>query len=145
MYWVNKFLSLGPPEEGRVFLSGLSVFFPAYNDAQSLPDLLSRTFAVLRSCVRDYEVIVVNDGSTDNTGEVLDGLVRLYAPYLRIVTHPQNRGYGAALRSAVRAVHAGPLSATRRRLVLQLDSRPFASMAGHPPSTTCPCVAARAG
>ncbi len=85
--------------EGCVFPSGVSVFFPAYNDAQSLPDLLARTFAVLRRAVRDYEVIVVNDGSADGTGAVLARLARLYAPFLKIVTHPRNLGYGAALRS----------------------------------------------
>lgn len=47
----------------------------------------------------DYEVIVVNDGSYDNTGQVLDELVREYAPHLRVITHEQNLGYGAALRS----------------------------------------------
>jgi glycosyltransferase involved in cell wall biosynthesis len=81
-----------------MFLS-LSVFFPAYNDAPSLPGLLEKTFTTLRSHVADYEVIVVNDGSWDNTGEVLEKLRRQYAPYLRVVTHPQNRGYGGALRT----------------------------------------------
>jgi hypothetical protein len=52
------------------------VFFPAYNDAPSLPALIQNTFEVLRSHVDDYEVIVVNDGSFDNTGEVLAGLER---------------------------------------------------------------------
>ena len=46
----------------------LSVFFPAYNDAPSLPGLIHKTFAVLEQHVIDYEVIVVNDGSQDNTG-----------------------------------------------------------------------------
>jgi glycosyltransferase involved in cell wall biosynthesis len=77
----------------------LSVFFPAYNDAPSLPALLAATFDVLEREVADYEVIVVNDGSYDNTGEVLEELRRTYSPYLRIVTHEVNRGYGGALRS----------------------------------------------
>jgi glycosyltransferase involved in cell wall biosynthesis len=46
----------------------LSVFFPAYNDAPSLPGLIGKTFAVLESQVADYEVIVINDGSWDKTG-----------------------------------------------------------------------------
>jgi glycosyltransferase involved in cell wall biosynthesis len=80
----------------------LSVFFPAYNDAPSLPKLIDRTFAVLEEYVADYEVIVVNDGSYDNTAEVLEELRRKYAR-LRVVTHPENRGYGGALRSGFAA------------------------------------------
>src|SRR6202035_5078186 len=73
--------------------------FPAYNDAPSLPALIFRTFAVLEQYVEDYEVIVVNDGSFDNTGDVLEQLRVAHQPYLRVVTHPENRGYGGALRS----------------------------------------------
>jgi len=81
----------------------LSVFFPAYNDAPSLPGLIARTFEVLREHVADYEVIVVNDGSRDRTGAVLADLRQTYAPYLRVITHPRNLGYGGALRSGFRA------------------------------------------
>ncbi len=81
----------------------MSVFFPAYNDAPSLPGLLSTTFKVLREQVADYEVVVVNDGSFDNTAAVLATLARKYAPHLRIVTHAENRGYGGALRSGFAA------------------------------------------
>jgi glycosyltransferase involved in cell wall biosynthesis len=81
----------------------ISVFFPAYNDALSLPTLLQRTFEVLPQCASDYEVIVVNDGSYDNTADVLSALAVRHAPHLRIVTHPENRGYGAALRSGFEA------------------------------------------
>ena len=81
----------------------LSVFFPAYNDAPSLPALLAATFAALEEHVADYEVIVVNDGSHDDTGEVLERLRQRYSPFLRVVTHQQNRGYGGALRSGFTA------------------------------------------
>jgi len=54
---------------------------------------------VLEREVDDYEVIVVNDGSQDNTGEVLERLRREFAPRMRVVTHPENRGYGGALRT----------------------------------------------
>jgi glycosyltransferase involved in cell wall biosynthesis len=86
--WARKFPSL-------------TVFFPAYNDAPSLPALVGKTFEVLREYVDDYEVIVVNDGSYDNTADVLDELRRAHMPYLRVITHPQNRGYGGALRSGL--------------------------------------------
>lgn len=81
------------------FAASLSVFFPAYNDAPSLPELLRKTFETLCRFASDYEVIVVNDGSSDQTGEVLTQLAKQYSPHLRVVTHVQNLGYGAALRS----------------------------------------------
>ena len=81
----------------------LSVFFPAYNDAPSLPLLIARTFETLKEHVADYEVIVVNDGSFDNTGVVLAELAKQYAPRMRVITHPENRGYGGALRTGFAA------------------------------------------
>lgn len=84
---------------GAMLQGGLSVFFPAFNDGLSLPALLSRTFATLPRVANDYEVIVVNDGSTDDTAVILEQLEKQYAPHLRIITHRENLGYGAALRS----------------------------------------------
>jgi len=83
--------------------ASLSVFFPAYNDAPSLPALVRTAFDVLREHVEDYELIVVNDGSWDKTAEVLEALRVEFAPYMRVVTHEQNRGYGGALRSGFAA------------------------------------------
>jgi glycosyltransferase involved in cell wall biosynthesis len=81
----------------------VSVFFPAYNDAASLPGLLAETFTVLREHAGDFEVIVVNDGSQDNTASVLEAECSRYGPTLRIVEHTHNQGYGAALRSGFAA------------------------------------------
>jgi glycosyltransferase involved in cell wall biosynthesis len=89
--------------QGAAGFPSLSVFFPAYNDAPSLPALLTKTFAVLEAHVADYEVIVVNDGSFDDTAVVLEQLRARYGPRLRVVTHPENRGYGGALRSGLEA------------------------------------------
>lgn len=79
------------------------MFFPAYNDAPSLPALIAKTFATLETCARDFEVIVINDGSLDNTGAVLEELSAKYGPRLRVITHAENRGYGGALRSGFEA------------------------------------------
>ena len=94
-------------------MPSLSVFFPAYNDAPSLAGLIDKTFAVLREHAPDHEVIVVNDGSQDNTAEVLEELRRKYAPAMRVITHPENRGYGGALRSG--------FAAARKELVFYTD------------------------
>lgn len=80
-------------------MESISVFFPAYNDAQSIPRLVRRAFEILETSGRDFEVVVVNDGSHDNTGDVLEKLAEEMGPRLRIVTHESNRGYGGALRS----------------------------------------------
>ena len=64
---------------------------------------METAFEVLAARAADYEVIVVNDGSTDNTGDILAGLAKRYSPHMKIVTHGANRGYGGALRSGFEA------------------------------------------
>jgi glycosyltransferase involved in cell wall biosynthesis len=81
---------------------GLSVFFPAYNDSGTIGSLVIRALQTASRLTPNYEVIVVNDGSTDSTAQVLDALSQVY-PTLRVVTHQLNRGYGGALRSGFAA------------------------------------------
>ena len=77
---------------------GISVFFPAYNDEASIAGLVTDALALLPGLTDDFEVIVVNDGSTDGTARVLEELAR-GDPRVRVVEHEVNRGYGAALRT----------------------------------------------
>lgn len=79
------------------------MFFPAFNDAPSIGPLVDAAFEVLALRASDYEVIVVNDGSFDGTGEVLASLEQQFSPRMKVVTHAQNRGYGGALRSGFAA------------------------------------------
>ncbi len=81
---------------------GLSVFFPAYNDSGTIASLVIAALHAARRLTPDFEVIVVNDGSADATAEILDELARTY-PEVKVVHHPQNRGYGGALRSGFAA------------------------------------------
>jgi glycosyltransferase involved in cell wall biosynthesis len=74
----------------------LSLFFPAYNDAGSIQEVVMAYYAEARRFAAEVEVIVVNDGSRDGTGEILEALAR-ELPDLRVIHHPTNRGYGAAL------------------------------------------------
>lgn len=77
---------------------GVSVFFPAFNDEDSIAKLIHEALEVMPRITNDYEVIVVNDGSSDGTAAVLDDLASK-EPRLRVIHHPRNRGYGGALRS----------------------------------------------
>jgi glycosyltransferase involved in cell wall biosynthesis len=81
----------------------ITAFFPAYNDAPTLPGLIGKTFEVLSSFTSDFEVIVINDGSADDTAAVLAALQRTHGERLRVITHERNRGYGGALRSGIGA------------------------------------------
>lgn len=85
-------------------LPSISAFFPALNDEGTIAQMVTEALAVLATLSDDYEVIVVNDGSTDGTAAALDALARA-EPRLRVIHHPGNRGYGAALASGFR--HAG--------------------------------------
>jgi glycosyltransferase involved in cell wall biosynthesis len=76
----------------------ISAFFPCYNDAKTIGDLVTQADRVLGELTDDYEIIVVNDGSKDESASVLSAL-SAQVPRLRVVNHPINRGYGAALRS----------------------------------------------
>lgn len=76
----------------------ISVFFPAYNDEGTIASLVLAALETLEELTDDYEVIVVNDGSQDNTARILNRLEKSY-PQVRAVHHPQNRGYGGALRT----------------------------------------------
>jgi len=80
-------------------MPGLSVFFPAYNDAGTIASLVITSVKVAATLSDDYEVIVVNDGSKDDTAQILDELARIYPEHVRIVHHQKNRGYGGALRT----------------------------------------------
>jgi glycosyltransferase involved in cell wall biosynthesis len=82
--------------------AGLSVFFPAYNDSGTIASMVIRAVKAASELTPDYEVIVVNDGSSDATPEIVDELARTY-PRVRAVHHSTNRGYGGALQTGFRS------------------------------------------
>lgn len=76
----------------------ISVFFPAFNDEATIAGLVRDALDVLPQLTGDYEVIVVNDGSSDRTGAILDEMANSLSNF-KVVHHSKNRGYGAALRT----------------------------------------------
>ena len=74
----------------------LTAFFPAYNDQHTIERIVRTAAEEMAKVADDFEVLVVNDGSKDETGSILDRLAA-ELPYLRVIHHERNRGYGAAL------------------------------------------------
>jgi len=74
----------------------LTAFFPAYNDQHTIENIVRTAAAEMRKVTDNFEVLVVDDGSKDQTGAILDRL-SAELPFLRVIHHPKNLGYGAAL------------------------------------------------
>ncbi len=79
-------------------LDSLSIFFPAFNEEANVRQAVDAAYAVLPDIARKYEVIVVDDGSHDQTSAIVHQMMERYSS-LRLVRHPENRGYGAALKT----------------------------------------------
>lgn len=78
----------------------LSIFFPAFNEEENVRPSALEALKVASEITDDYEVIIVNDGSTDKTGEIIDDLAKKY-PHFRAVHHKSNQGYGGAVWTGI--------------------------------------------
>jgi dolichol-phosphate mannosyltransferase len=94
-----------------VHRSGVSLILPAYNESAAIAHSVRDAVAALEPMGMPYEVIVVDDGSRDNTSEVARAAAR-DLPNVRVVTLPQNAGYGGALRAGFQAARFGFLAFT---------------------------------
>lgn len=91
----------------------LSIVLPAYNEDAVIGATLEQVLSGLATWVKDFEVIVVNDGSTDHTGEIVSAIMET-EPRVRVVTHERNQGYGSAL--------ADGFAAATKELTFFMDS-----------------------
>ncbi|NJR66228.1 MAG: glycosyltransferase family 2 protein [Leptolyngbyaceae cyanobacterium CRU_2_3] len=78
-------------------MSTLSLIIPAYNEQLGIVPVLEHLQRILDGARCEYEIIVVNDGSTDDTGKLLRS-----HPGIRLIEHRRNLGYGAALKTGIR-------------------------------------------
>jgi len=76
----------------------LTIFFPCYNEEENVERAALAAIEAAKLVTDDFEVIVVDDGSKDKTGEIADRLAETY-PEIRVIHHPKNKGYGSALQS----------------------------------------------
>ncbi len=81
-------------------LPELSVFFPAYNEEGNITATVEKALKILPTVATKWELLVVNDGSKDKTGMVIDALSKRHKG-LRAIQHEMNRGYGAAIKSGL--------------------------------------------
>jgi glycosyltransferase involved in cell wall biosynthesis len=80
----------------------VSLFFPVYKDERTVRIMTEKALRLLSSLGGEHEVVIVDDGSPDRSGEIADGLAREH-PAVRVVHHERNLGYGAAVRSGIAA------------------------------------------
>lgn len=90
------------PDAENVVPGKISLVLPAHNEEPNIRAVVEEASEVLPAAFADYEIIVVNDGSKDRTLEIAETLNR-ENPHVRVVNHPVNRGYGAALTSGFNA------------------------------------------
>jgi glycosyltransferase involved in cell wall biosynthesis len=102
----------------RRWIEGVAVVMPAYGEEDNLEATVEDFLSTLESAEHAHCVVVVNDGSPDRTGEVLNRLAERYPGRVLAVHHEQNRGYGAAVRTGIRAAIDG----TELRRLLLTDS-----------------------
>jgi glycosyltransferase involved in cell wall biosynthesis len=81
----------------------LSYFFPAHNEEANLEGLVEEALAILPTLADTFEIIAVDDGSSDATAQIADRLAAAHPDIVRVVHHPTNLGYGTALRSGFAA------------------------------------------
>ena len=76
----------------------ISIFFPVYNDEKTVRQVTEKALRILKDIANQYEVLIINDGSPDLSGEIADKLAEEY-PFVRVIHHEVNKGYGAAIKT----------------------------------------------
>lgn len=87
-------------KDHHTYVPGFSLVIPAYNEEHGIGPVLQHMQEILQASPYPYEIVVVDDGSQDNTAEV----IRRY-PDITLISHPVNQGYGASLKTGIRLAH----------------------------------------
>lgn len=84
-------------------LTSLSIFFPCYNEVENAGVMIREAVETAEGYGVDYEIVVVDDGSSDRTAQIVEEW-RKKNPRVRLIRHSENKGYGAAVRSGFQNV-----------------------------------------
>src|SRR5258708_22644216 len=76
----------------------VTLFFPMFNEHDSLQSMIEKVLEVLPTASDDFEILIIDDGSSDGSEQIADELVKT-DPHLRVIHHQGNKGYGQALRT----------------------------------------------
>jgi glycosyltransferase involved in cell wall biosynthesis len=76
----------------------ISLFFPVYNDEKTIERMVLKSIDVLKDIAENYEIIIINDGSPDKSGEIADEMAEIHKQ-ITVIHHKQNQGYGAAIKT----------------------------------------------
>ncbi len=99
---MNDELPTGSTDSNQQTPVSISVFFPCYNEQENVARTTQQAVDVLEKLEADFEVIIVDDGSTDDTGKIAEQIAQQDSR-VKLVRHQTNLGYGAALKSGFKA------------------------------------------
>lgn len=78
----------------------LSIILPVYNEEKNIGFTLTKIIAFIKNLCKDFELILVNDGSTDKSEDTIRGFAKQY-PAIRLINNSKNKGYGAAIKNGI--------------------------------------------
>lgn len=111
-------------------LSSLSIFMPAFNEEANIGEVIREAVRAVKDITDDYEVIVVDDGSYDRTGEIVSALAKKNSR-IRLMRHAKNLGYGASVKTGLKAAGKEWIFFTDSDRQFHFDELPkFVSAAG---------------
>jgi len=86
-----------------------TLLIPVFNEEQSIKETVSKAHETLEKIGEDFEIVVINDGSTDGSADILNSLD---VPQMKVITHPRNFGYGASMKNGIRHSHGELIGTT---------------------------------